>query len=267
MTREPWTGTMTNFTVLQRALQTQTLSNHLIQKHIISTKEYRQKILKQSRAMKCKEPKRQEGQQRRSFRDCPAPDCPSVLLPRIDKHLQQVHNYKTSSAEYHQLLSAAPDSKKETEEGGKKEEEEEDFLVEMEDTPKDILDIYVRRTEAEGTEQSKKNAQQHCRQVQAIKERLGISLRSLILPSSVQRYEQPLTNKILSIVLLLKVLWNPSGEEKKVPEHPDGSHAAERRTPWLCHHRSPLGEFQAAKQKTNKNWVIAVANHKRSSTY
>ncbi|XP_071834145.1 uncharacterized protein [Apostichopus japonicus] len=96
---------------------------------------------KQSRAMKCKEPKRQEGQQRRSFRDCPVPDCPSVLLPRIDKHLQQVHNYKTSSTEYHQLLSAAPDSK-ETEEGGKKEEEEEDFLVEMEDIPKDILDIY-----------------------------------------------------------------------------------------------------------------------------
>ncbi|XP_071830202.1 uncharacterized protein [Apostichopus japonicus] len=145
--------------------------------------------------MKCKEPKRQEGQQRRSFRDCPVPDCPSVLLPRIDKHLQQVHNYKTS-AEYHQLLSAAPDSK-ETEEGGKKEEEEEDFLVEMEDTPKDILDIYERFAKYEeqkygGTEQSKKNAQQHCRQVQAIKERLGISLRSLILPSSVQQITEVL---------------------------------------------------------------------------
>ncbi|XP_071834214.1 uncharacterized protein [Apostichopus japonicus] len=37
------------------------LSNHLIQRHSISTKEYRQKVLYQSRAMKCKEPKPQEG--------------------------------------------------------------------------------------------------------------------------------------------------------------------------------------------------------------
>ncbi|PIK51161.1 hypothetical protein BSL78_11951 [Apostichopus japonicus] len=333
------------------------LSNHLIQKHSISTKEYRQKVLKQSRAMKCKEPKRQEGQQRRSFRDCPVPDCPSVFLPRIDKHLQRVHNYKTSSAEYHQLLSAAPDSKKETEE----EEEEEDILVEMEDTPKEKLDIYERFAKYEeqkygGTEQSKKNAQQHCRQVQAIKERLGISIRSMILPSSVQRItevlrkDKKLPKTVSSYLLSLKKFSNylsicveasrsvgvcPTSAERtfrtagdfatamrpeickrqkllaskiqdvvmpaekvdemmtscteeaiaiaRALESNSGIIPAEKKRKFrnilmalmLLNggHRGcvitglTLGEFQAAKQTTNGNWVIAVANHKTSSTY
>ncbi|PIK52987.1 hypothetical protein BSL78_10141 [Apostichopus japonicus] len=202
---------------------------------------------KQSRAMKCKEPKRQEGQQRRSFRDCPVPDCPSVLLPRIDKHLQQVHNYKTSSAEYHQLLSAAPDSKKETEEGGKKEEEEEDFLVEMEDTPKDILDIYDVVMPANRADEMMTRCTEEAK---------------LQLPVSHDSYRNsspPNTSSLMSrhsIVLFrcfgIQFRYHPSGEEKKVPEHPDGSHAAERRTPWLCHHRSHAGRVSSSQTENQQ---------------
>ncbi|PIK52984.1 hypothetical protein BSL78_10138 [Apostichopus japonicus] len=119
------------------------------------------------------------------------------------------------------------------EEGGKKEE---DFLVEMEIHKGHIGHLRairkVRRTEVRGDGA----VQEEC---PATLQTGALESNSGIIPAEKRR----MFRNILMALMLL-----------------NGGHRGRVITGLT------LGEFQAAKQKTNKNWVIAVANHKRSST-